>query len=58
MTKEELFKIMDQELSAEDQMQLKEAKDTALLHFGLGTLIRNRFIYGEEAPEKGVWYQK
>ncbi len=44
-SKEELFKMIDRHLGPSGRKELLEAEDLTDFHFGLGTWIRNRFVY-------------
>ena len=51
-SKEECFALLDQQLSDEDKLFLKQDEDaTADVHFTLGIWIRNNWIYRREADE-------
>lgn len=49
LTKEDLFSVIDANLSMEEKRALMKA-DPAELHFGFGTWIRNEFIYSGNFP--------
>ena len=49
LTKEDLFSVIDANLSMEEKRALMKA-DPAELHFGFGTWIRNEFIYSGNYP--------
>lgn len=44
-SKQELFNLIDQYLPASERMEFANANDLSAYHFGLGTRIRNNFIY-------------
>lgn len=44
-SKKELFQIIDSHLSNDERKELAKSIDLSDYHFGLGTWIRNRFVY-------------
>ena len=47
-TAEEAFKRLDKMLTKEEKQQIVDAEDMSEFHFGLGTWIRNFWIYRGE----------
>lgn len=44
-SKKELFQIIDRHVSSDERKELAKSIDLSDYHFGLGTWIRNRFVY-------------
>lgn len=44
-SKKELFQIIDRHVSSDERKELAKSIDLSDFHFGLGTWIRNRFVY-------------
>ena len=47
-TREDVFRVMDAELSEEEKKEVMECVDISDLHFSLGMYIRNRFLYEDD----------
>lgn len=47
-SKEDIFKLLDAELSAEEKTELATAESISAYHFSLGVWIRNTLIYNNE----------
>lgn len=50
-TREDVFRIMDAELSDAERNEVMECENISDLHFSAGMYIRNRFLYNEELAD-------
>ena len=51
LTKEDYFKMLDEQLSEDDRRAIAEMEDVIGLHFSLGLWIRNTWIHGKSEEE-------